>query len=108
MLGDCQFITILAPAKQKEEEAVSKSTIGFILAQRIFIFSMNVLIRISLVPWLIPVGVQSSYLWMGFTCSRTGFWVSHFQWLLCLQVHLAVTCSLTTGATETSISFPEL
>lgn len=50
MLGDCQFITILAPAKQKEEEAVSKSTIGFILAQRIFIFSMNVLIRISLVP----------------------------------------------------------
>ena len=51
--GDCQFISILAQAKQKEEKKKSygtKSTVRFILAQRLFIFSVDILINISLVP----------------------------------------------------------
>lgn len=79
MLGDCQFISILAQAKQKGGRKLwYKSTVKFILVQRIFIFSLDVLINILLVPQLIPRmgGKQLSVI------SGLGpVTVSHREWL---------------------------
>lgn len=46
--GDCQFISILAQAEQEEEESCGAKAHLNILAQRNFLFSMDVLMSISL------------------------------------------------------------